>query len=619
MDAKDKCAQRDASVQMAIDPTAGTTTARTRKAKPAKQQKRKKKNDPLEDIKKAKRTRVDKEITAESQRKNMLNTKLEAIGVGPNGLAGALVAKAKQSKSKVNPLPMIDDAQRAIVNTICTKTHNGYTNAFITGSGGTGKTYVLHEIVAELRRQNRPIILCAPTGIAAAPLSSKHIIATTIHSAFGLDISYKKTPQAIVADKLRKSQFIKRKKGASKMPFEVLKYTRTTPVIIIDEISMLNLRNYWYIDQICRIARNEPDKPFGGIQILHFGDFFQLPPIRRPDDVVCWKCNQPVFNDDGERCGMVACINPACTHNGHKWDPHNSLFAFQSTPFDVNVWEDAMIKPFHLTKVYRQGGDLEFIKILEEIRHGRCTPKICDFLTQLDRPLKLPPGIKPTMLYPHNAGVACANAREYNKLDPHSPEHVYNAIDSSTSKKGYLLAKLQNSTLIPSELKLKIGAQVMLLANVDISNGFSNGATGLVVDFVDTKDPDACIKYSSFIHEHTPLGATTVFPVVSFTIRGNVVTKIISPHVTKREDEYETATRLQVPLTLAWAVSIHKSQGMSIPYVHINCRNTFAQGQLYVALSRAMTLAGLWLVGFEASMIMADQRVIDWTKTQLKL
>jgi ATP-dependent DNA helicase PIF1 len=242
-----------------------------------------------------------------------------------------------------------------------------------------------------------------------------------------------------------------------------------------------------------------------------------------------------------------------------------------------------------LTKIKRQT-DSTFIDILEEIRFGKCTPRT---IAQFETNKKLvftDPNILPTRLCTHKDDVAVINKRELDSL-PH-PKQTFTAIDSDGNENGTSshVSKILNQ-LCPagSELVLKLNAQVMLIKNLDVSGSLVNGARGTVVGFDSSRNGLPIVKFMN--------GAqmTVKYESWSYRVSGGVL-----------------LTRKQLPLQLAWAISIHKSQGMTLDCVEISLSRVFEYGQAYVALSRAKSLHALRIVDFEPSAIKANEVVLKF-------
>ena len=306
-------------------------------------------------------------------------------------------------------------------------------------------------------------------------------------------------------------------------------------ILIIDEISMVTSDLFTKLDHIGQKIRRKPI-PFGGIQLIVCGDFLQLPPVvidAYPKAV------------------------PYC--------------------FESSSWKDCNFATHVLTAQHRQANSA-FAHILNDIRVGTCPPEA---VAALNKRVGAHAEGKCVRLFATNAAANMVNTSHLQKLE--KAEHVFAAVDSG---KPALLKMMDKHCRAPSELKLKIGARVILLKNYP-RHGLVNGSLGVVVNFLDGEDT----------------------PQVDFD-RGGLFT--VKPDTWNIETEGTVqASRTQIPLCLAWALTIHKSQGMTIDLLEVNLRGSFASGQVYVALSRASSLEGLTIGdAFDPSLIHANSRAL---------
>lgn len=380
-------------------------------------------------------------------------------------------------------------------------------NVFLTGEPGAGKTYTISKFVEWLDEQKMDYAITASTGIA-----SSHLDGSTIHSWAGLGIR-----RGLVKEQL---EGIKRNSW-------LVEKMKPIKVLVIDEISMLDAVTINDIDNVLKAIHNNT-KPFGGIQIILVGDFFQLPPVGKYGE---------------ER-----------------------LFAFEAS-----AWKEANFNVCYLTEQHRQS-DQTFLKILSNMRDGTVT------IDQKEL-LKACTNAKPdTKLFTHNADVDILNNKELAKLP--GKEKVYMMEQGGQDT---LIETLKKSCLSPEKLVLKENAVVMFTRN-NFNAGYVNGSIGKVIRF-NTNGP--VVKL---------LSGETVYPeVAKWSIRQ------------RRE---ERAYIKQIPLRLAWAITVHKSQGMSLDSALVDLSNTFEFGQGYVAISRVRTLAGLHLVGINDKAFMMHPKVV---------
>ncbi len=388
-------------------------------------------------------------------------------------------------------------------------------NVFLTGEPGSGKSYVASRYLGYLRREMIPVSITASTGIAAAQLGG-----TTIHAWSGIGTRSRVTRQDL--------DFI----GKNRRVTERIKKAR---VLIIDEVSMLSGPTLSAVGEVCQYVRKN-NAPFGGLQVVLVGDFFQLPPVFRRDE----RAGPEIDSQDEE---------------------DNSPFAYGS-----RAWRDLDPSVCYLTEQHRQT-DTEFSSLLSAIRSNRFGKPEAGLLAS--RRLShdgLPRSV--TRLFTHNMDVDRINQAELVKL----PGEPYSFHMTSTGDK-VLSDSLKRGCLSPERLDLKIGAVVMFTKN-DSEGRFVNGTLGVVSDF--SRDDG--------------------YPIVLTKSGITIATKPAEWKVT--EDEIAKAGIEQVPLRLAWAITVHKSQGMSLDAAVMDLSNAFEYGQGYVALSRVRSLSGLHLLGW---------------------
>ncbi|KAB7887148.1 AAA family ATPase [Poseidonibacter ostreae] len=390
-------------------------------------------------------------------------------------------------------------------------------NVFLTGSAGTGKTHILNEFVLYLKSRKIIPTIVAPTGIAAS-----HLNGQTIHSYFSLGIR-DSIDESFISNLLDKKYLQTR--------FKKLK------ILIIDEISMVSPNIFSSIDKILK-AFKQTNKPFGGIQVILSGDFFQLPPISK--------------NIDGKR------------------------FAWQSPS-----WKELDLQTCYLEKKFRQD-DNQLIFVLDEIRSGQVSQKSHDILNaRLQKDLDI--DFTPTKLYTHNMDVDRINNDELRSIDKESQLFKY----TSEGAKGNI-EKLFKSALVQEELILKKDAVVMFIKN-NPEKYYINGTTGVVIDF--TKDEQK-------------------LPIVKLS--NGYVVKVEYEDWSIENDSGKVQAKIsQIPLKLAWAITIHKSQGMTLDAAQIDLSKTFEVGQGYVALSRIKNIEGLKLMGFNDNALSVDPLILS--------
>ena len=387
-------------------------------------------------------------------------------------------------------------------------------NVFLTGAAGVGKSFLLVQLISRLQAAHgaESVAITASTGVAAVPLGGQ-----TLHSWAGIGQGSGTSDQLV-------SRVLTNEAATQRW--------RSAAALVIDEVSMLDDQLFTKLEAIARSVRTD-GRPFGGLQLLLVGDFFQLPPVE--------------ISRGGGR------------------------FAFLSPK-----WASCSIVTIALTTIVRQAGDREFIQLLGEVRRGLCSAETAVRLAACHIDVKSPPtdGILPTKIACHNRRVDEENELELARLP--SPEQLFDAIDlfrqppSSEEQAQRLRSELEGRA--PGQLRLKLGAQVALTRNW-LEHGLANGSRGVVVRFGEPKGREG-----------------GRLPVVRFD-SGAVVEMVRAPFGAG------PLQRLQLPLKLAWACTVHKSQGMTISRAIVEAGDAFDYGQVYVALSRVTSLAGLWIRG----------------------
>lgn len=373
-------------------------------------------------------------------------------------------------------------------------------SVLLTGPAGAGKTYVLNQFIRIAKAEGKHVSVTATTGLAAT-----HLGGTTIHAWAGIG----------VMDSLPNGFADHVSKGRRDI-------IEKTDVLVIDEISMLHDYRLDMVDLACRLIRKQPDVPFGGIQVIMSGDFFQLPPINR---------------DDSRAGGFVVYSN---------------------------AWRDLDPTICYLEEQHRQD-DEQLLDILNALRAGDVRRHHAEQL--LARADATPPDGDLTELHTTNIDVDRINDAKLLELT--GDEVTY---EQSTTGSANYVESLQRSVLAPAQLKLREGALVMAVKNAT-DRKYANGSLGTVVDF----------------------DVLTNYPIVEFR-NGKTVTML--PDTWElRDGDKKRASISQVPLRLAWAITVHKSQGMTLDAARIDLTRAFVEGMGYVALSRVKNLENLYLAG----------------------
>lgn len=388
-------------------------------------------------------------------------------------------------------------------------------NVFLTGEPGSGKTHTINQYVAYLRSCGIEPAITASTGIAAT-----HIGGYTIHSWSGIGV--RRDLNKYDLDRIGQNRNVVRRVGNAR-------------ILIIDEVSMLSARTFSMVDAVCReIRRNQ--QPFGGLQTILVGDFFQLPPVSKREE------------DEQDQGSFVA-------------DATREQFAFFAP-----AWNTLNPLVCYLSEQHRQE-DAAFLEFLSAVRRATVTEPHRQLLRTRYLP-KPKDGI--TQLYSHNTDVNAINDAELAKLGG-----KVKTFEMESRGPEKLIAALKRGCLSPEILSFKIGAWVMFTKNDITTHRYVNGTLGIVTGFADTG-----------------------YPIVK-TNAGRTI--FAEPDEWRIEDGGRILARImQIPLRLAWAMTVHKSQGMSLDAAHMDLSDTFEYGQGYVALSRVRTLAGLSLAGLNA-------------------
>jgi ATP-dependent DNA helicase PIF1 len=430
-------------------------------------------------------------------------------------------------------------------------------NIFITGPGGTGKSKLISDLIQQSKSINKKVQVCAMTGCAAILLNCN---ARTLHSWSGIKLA-KGTIDEVVTSVIRNKN--------------ISNVWKKTDILILDEVSMLSCKLFEIIEKIGRIVKKS-SLPFGGIQVVFTGDFYQLPPI------------------------------------GTHGEPDTNQFCFES-----NTWNQVFKPENHieLKTIFRQTDPI-YINILQQVRNGNLDKHNESILkTRLNPKYNEDEynGCIPTKLFPLRSKTDYINKMMFDKLN--EQEYVYNLTRKSdciinldnnkplptdvinkclTLKKqeiDFELDTLSNGIQCPKILRLKKGASVMCTINLDIDNSICNGSQGIVIDINNNG------------------------PIVKFA---NGIIKLIEPHYWQSE-EYPMLAVGQYPLCLAWALTIHKMQGATLSIAEIDIgQGIFEYGQTYVALSRVKSLDGLYLSEFNPTKICANPIVSKFYNTMPK-
>lgn len=392
-------------------------------------------------------------------------------------------------------------------------------NVFLTGSAGAGKTYTLNQYIQYLKARKIPVAITASTGIAAT-----HMNGMTIHTWAGIGIK----------DQLSEND-LKRMKERKYLR----EHLEKVQVLIIDEISMLHAKQFNLVNQVLQYFKGSAEA-FGGIQVVASGDFFQLPPVGKNDEL------------------------------------NRDKFAFMS-----EAWVEAKFRVCYLSEQHRQS-DSVLDQILNAIRRQAVSDEQIQTLINTKHQEHNTEIV--TRLYTHNLDVDRINEQQLDTIS--QKMHRFDAVLEGNEK---LLETLKSSVRCPEHLILKKGAKVMFVKN-NFDLGYVNGSIGEVIGFIEDEE----------------LG---MMPQVRLNDGSSIAVEAETWSIENEEGKV-LASLTQIPLRLAWAITIHKSQGMTLESAEIDLARTFENGQGYVALSRLKSIEGLKLLDFNPQALVLDRLAV---------
>jgi ATP-dependent DNA helicase PIF1 len=434
-------------------------------------------------------------------------------------------------------------------------------NVFLSGEAGTGKSFTTAKVISRAYKRFKKassVCVTASTGVAAVAIGG-----TTLHSWAGLGLA-EGPKEALLIE-------------ASARPY-AWKYTQ---FLVIDEFPMISCELFEKLEWIARKIRKD-ERPFGGIQLFLVGDFAQLPPVV----------------------------------------PEGSL---RVHAFEADCWVSCMGTYVELSEVFRQK-DMEFVGVLRHARMGRMPADALAVLQRQvrrdDEPLPLRNGVAPTKLYCTKASVEAENQRALRQLDGESV--VFESSDKSDGTAAGIkqLKFLQKNLTTPATLELKVGAQVMITANMNV-----------LLEGEDASDPKAercsvvngtrgVVDGMEDDHVIVKLISGTLVRVDPYKWKREVASIVQPPKKCKKAKEVPPvvvrevlASRTQIPLILAWAVTVHKAQGATLDYMLADLRGVFGDAQAYVALSRATALENLYLRPFGPAAFQASSKVMEFLES----
>jgi ATP-dependent DNA helicase PIF1 len=463
----------------------------------------------------------------------------------------------------------------------------------LTGKAGSGKSTIINHIIKNLSKDEsiedpenrRKISVTAMTGIAGTyingvtlhswagipvrQMSKAQILKTLLSSTDNASVTATKAKDSSTSETSSKKSNDKEEDLLSENE-QVVKRWRETDLLIVDEVSMMSAEVFNKLDYLGRNIRDN-DVPFGGLQLVLSGDFCQLPPIG-----------------------------------------NNERFCFES-----EIWPKAIAKTFILKQIMRQN-DPALQDVLNDVREGKITMRAKELLNSrlisnlsVDERAKISDenNIKPTLIYPHRERVNEINRQKFEELlmktnpsDNDNPVQIYTYSDTMSLKPSFrgkvrpdipereLESFLDQHCAAERELHLCIGCQVMLIVNMNVEAGLVNGLTGIVTGFEEG------------------------VPLVTFNDGVNKRTIRVNTWTWSPDHPRYIIKRVQIPLILAWAITVHRSQGATLTCVRADLREAFGPGMAYVILSRIKSLSGLYLEGINYSKIKCDPRVTAFYK-----
>lgn len=400
-------------------------------------------------------------------------------------------------------------------------------NVFLTGFAGTGKSYILGKLKDKFKKK---LTITSTTGLAAVNVKGQ-----TLHSWAGVGLCKNPVHKTVEKIRTRKTQ---------------LRQILNCKILAVDEISMLNIEAFEYINQVLMEIK-ESSEPFGGIQVIFIGDFFQLPPVEKDLDIPKRYC------------------------------------------FDSDLWNDLNLKNVILKKNYRQNQE----GFINALAHMRTNCLDAEDIELLNSRCVESDTYQTDMLhiFSTNEEANRYNSAKFNMIE--EPARVFMAqdgvyrgnklvYDDFTESENYILEIFSKNCRADRDIVLKLGARVMLLVNMDFNKGLINGACGSIQRF---NESGISIKFDN--------GLEATIPKHKFEYYYN---------------DRVVAERLQYPLKLAYGITIHKSQGMTLDKLVVDCSRIFERGQAYVAMSRVKTLEGLFIKSFSEEKVMVDSHVAEF-------
>ncbi len=425
-------------------------------------------------------------------------------------------------------------------------------NVFVTGHAGTGKSYILRKLKEKYKKN---LTITSTTGIAAVNVKGQ-----TLHSWAGVGLCRNTIAATVEKIKTRSTQ---------------CRQIKNCKMLAIDEISMLNVETFEYVNEVLKQIR-ENDAPFGGIQVIFIGDFFQLPPVEKGD-----------VGADGQKGSA------ATGRNGQRLTNIDADSIKRKYCFETGLWQDLNLKNVVLKKNYRQNEE-KFINALSNMRINRLNDEDIELFSTRSVTSDTS-GTNILHIFSTNEEANNYNSVKFNALERkvtvfNSKDGVYRGkelvFEDFNQREEMILEIFNKSCRADKEIALKIGCKVMLLVNMDFDKGLINGACGTVQKF---NNDTINITFDNGVNANIPLHEFEYY-----------------------YNDAVVAVRRQYPLKLAYGITIHKSQGMTLNKLVVDCKRIFERGQVYVAMSRVKSLDGLYLKSFDPEKVLCDEKVAEF-------
>jgi ATP-dependent DNA helicase PIF1 len=529
-----------------------------------------------------------------------LRTELDQVRGGTD----VLESFDPHGKDPIVRFHQLDDGQKYVVNR-ATKDRKPVCCIALSGAG---KSVICMVMCYEFANIGAHVALVTPSGTSAV-----NVQAQTLHSFFGLGASTNKGINELIR----------------RMTPAVRERIASIDVLIIDEISMVSCETFDRMDRLAKAAREEPDMPFGGLQLIIFGDFYQLPPVTPWEH--CFECGKkrelgPAKRKRGGRARKVW----RCPDHGGEIEREDCMWAFRSAE-----WDKVGFEYTPLTRVHRQQ-EKKFLDVLAKARYGkRLTPEDVALLKNHECDVE-----NAVELVPLRETALRINREQLEKLT--NVAHVYECHDNFIWQRELHpeLDHIQQNVRrglqrhsYEETVRLKQGQPVILQKNLDVRKGLVNGSQGVIDHFVDyakvhqqseSSFADKNISLlrtdsaKDFMRNQGRSGRSTQLPVVKFNNHPELVTVLPDCRIEELgfKKPHSLLMRTQIPLLAGWALTIHKSQGMTLEKGIILLDSLFKRGMGYVAMSRVKTLKGLKVLGLAEDTF--EQDVDEEVKTFLQ-